>query len=123
MQSQKYPLGNIAQGGRGGGGAARSLGAEDRAAKGREQRPRVYVDAAYYGYAPDEEDDELLQYEAQKEAEATEHMANTGKQEAPPGWEPLPGDSGDGQVWVLPTLEEVQEELIDRRRKRLLDQL
>ncbi|CRK40184.1 hypothetical protein BN1708_016784, partial [Verticillium longisporum] len=53
------------------------------------------------------EDDELLQYEAQKEAEATEHMANTGKQEAPPGWEPLPGDSGDGQVWVLPTLEEV----------------
>ncbi|KAL9941384.1 hypothetical protein ACHAQF_000820 [Verticillium nonalfalfae] len=103
--------------------AARSLGNEDKAAKGREQRPRVYVDAAYYGYAPEEEDDELLQYEAQKEAEATEHMANTGKQEAPPGWEPLPGDSGDGQVWVLPTLEEVQEELIDRRRKRLLDQL
>ncbi|KAM0326165.1 hypothetical protein ACHAQA_006760 [Verticillium albo-atrum] len=101
--------------------AARSLGAEDKPQKGREERR--FVDAAYYGYAPDEEDDELLEYEAQKEAEATEHMASTGKQNPPPDWEPLPGDAGDGKGWLLPTLEEVQEELIDRRRKRLLDQL
>ena len=31
-------------------------------------------------------------------------------------WEPLPD-------WVVPTIEEVQEELVDRRRRRLLDKL
>jgi len=40
-----------------------------------------------------------------------------------PSWEPLPGDAGDGVAWVLPTLEEVQEELVERRRRRLLDKL
>jgi hypothetical protein len=41
----------------------------------------------------------------------------------PAGWEPLPGDTGDGQGWRLPTMEEVQEELLDQRRRRLLDKL
>ncbi|KAK1585306.1 Isy1-like splicing family protein [Colletotrichum navitas] len=84
---------------------------------------RKQVDAAYYGYAPDEEDQELLAYELAKEEEAFEHMAKTGKQQPPPDWEPLPGDTGDGKGWELPTLEEVQEELINRRRQKLLDQL
>ncbi|KAF6812319.1 Isy1-like splicing family protein [Colletotrichum sojae] len=84
---------------------------------------RKQVNAAYYGYAPDEEDEELLAYEAAKEQEAFEHMARAGKQQPPPDWEPLPGDGGDGKGWDLPTLEEVQEELINRRRQKLLDQL
>ncbi|KAG7421406.1 Pre-mRNA-splicing factor ISY1 [Fusarium oxysporum f. sp. rapae] len=84
---------------------------------------RRNVDAAYYGYAPDEEDEEMLAYEAEKERQAVEHLLKTGSKDVPEGWEPLPGDSGDGITWDLPTLEEVQEELIDRRRRRLLEQL
>ncbi|KAK1758655.1 Isy1-like splicing factor [Echria macrotheca] len=85
---------------------------------------RKQVDAAYYGYAPDEEDDKLLAYEAAKEREAFENLAAAaGSLEPPPGWEPLPGDAGDGQGWDLPTMDEVQQELIERRRRRLLDQL
>ncbi|KAI9163977.1 Pre-mRNA-splicing factor ISY1 [Paramyrothecium foliicola] len=84
---------------------------------------RRNVDAAYYGYAPDEEDEELLAYEAEKERQAAAHMLKTGPKEPPAGWEPLPGDGGDGQGWVLPTMEEVQEELIERRRRKLLEQI
>ncbi|KAH6651920.1 Isy1-like splicing factor [Truncatella angustata] len=85
---------------------------------------RKAVDAKYYGYAPDEEDDAMLEYELEKEKAAFESLSmQAAKGQPPPGWEPLPGDSGDGKGWDLPTLEEVQEELMDRRRKRLLDQL
>ncbi|KAI1472392.1 Isy1-like splicing factor [Daldinia caldariorum] len=84
---------------------------------------RKAVDAKYYGYAPDEEDDALLHYEAEKEREAFEELLKRGKAEPPPGWEPLPGDTGDGKAWELPTLEEVQQELIERRRRKLLDQI
>ncbi|QPG98604.1 NineTeen Complex (NTC) component [Epichloe festucae Fl1] len=84
---------------------------------------RRNVDAAYYGYAPDEEDDKLLAYEAEKERLAMANLLENGPQEPPEGWEPLPGDAGDGQVWRLPTMEEVQEELMERRRRKLLDQL
>jgi pre-mRNA-splicing factor ISY1 len=84
---------------------------------------RRQVDAAYYGYSPNEEDEELLAYEAAKESEAAQHMAKNGKQGTPSGWVPLPGDAGDGRGWDLPSMQEVQEELIDRRRKRLLDQI
>ncbi|KAM0740346.1 hypothetical protein ACQRIT_005530 [Beauveria bassiana] len=84
---------------------------------------RRAVDAAYYGYAPDEENEALLRYEAEKERQAVENLLRNGVQEPPEGWEPLPGDSGDGHVVSLPTLEEVQEELIDRRRRKLLEQL
>ena len=34
-----------------------------------------------------------------------------------------PGDGGDGVGWRLPTLEEVQEELVERRRRTLLDKI
>jgi len=85
---------------------------------------RKQVDAAYYGYAPGEEDAALLAYEAGKEAEAAENLAASGGGKAPPpGWESLPGDVGDGRAWELPTVEEVQEELLERRKRRILDQL
>lgn len=82
------------------------------------------VDAAYFGYGLDEEDGTLLAYEKKKEKEALESMMKQGKEDdVEDGWEPLPGDAGDGVEWRLPTLEEVQEELVDRRRRRLLDKI
>ena len=83
---------------------------------------RRQVDASYYGYNLDEEDGTLLAYEAKKEKEAFENLMASGEQPEE-GWEPLPGDAGDGVRWRLPTSEEVQEELVDRRRRKLLDQL
>ncbi|RFU32397.1 hypothetical protein B7463_g3904, partial [Scytalidium lignicola] len=84
---------------------------------------RKQVDASYYGYNLDEEDGTLLKYERQKEKEAYENLLTGPDTKPPKNWEPLPGDSGDGVEWKLPTLEEVQEELVDRRRRRLLDKL
>ena len=83
---------------------------------------RRHVDAGYYGYNLDEEDGTLLAYEAEKEKEAFENL-KAKAETAEEGWEPLPGDPGDGAEWRLPTSQEVQEELVDRRRRRLLDQL
>jgi pre-mRNA-splicing factor ISY1 len=100
------------------------------APKHREHKPlegradlRKQVDASYYGYNLDEEDGTLLSYEAMKEKEAFENLLQNGQGQAPEGWEPLPGDNGDGEDWRVPTMEEVQEELVDRRRKKLLDKL
>ncbi|KAI3321613.1 Isy1-like splicing factor [Xylariaceae sp. AK1471] len=86
---------------------------------------RKNVDAKYYGYAPDEEDEALLEYEAAKEKEAFDMLLKqAGKGgKPPPDWEPLPGDAGDGRGWELPTLDEVQQELMERRRRKLLDQI
>ncbi|KAK8191330.1 Isy1-like splicing factor [Phyllosticta capitalensis] len=100
---------------------------------------RKHVDASYYGYNLDEEDGTLLAYEKQKEEEAfnrylelpddldgVEGAAANGRRGAnnsTDDWQELPGDSGDGVGWALPTLEEVQEELVDRRRRKLLDKL
>lgn len=92
--------------------------------KGGEARAdlRMKVDAAYYGYNLDEEDGTLLAYEAQKEKEAFETL--TAEEEKPnPEWEALPGDVGDGVVWKLPTAEEVEAELLERRKRKLLDKL
>ena len=83
---------------------------------------RKQVDASYYGYNLDEEDGTLLAYEADKEKEAFENL-KAGGEKGEEGWEPLPGDAGDGVGWRLPTGDEVQEELVDRRRRRLLDKL
>lgn len=98
--------------------------------KPREDKPldsradmRKQVDASYYGYNLDEEDGTLLAYEAEKEKEAFQNLLNSSDGRPPKAWEPLPGDAGDGQEWQLPTGEEVQEELIERRRRRLLDKL
>lgn len=102
----------------------------ESASKPREDKPlenradlRKQVDASYYGYNLDEEDGTLLAYEARKEKEAFENLSRSGPGAAPEGWEPLPGDIGDGRGWNLPTLDEVQEELVERRRRRLLDKL
>lgn len=86
---------------------------------------RRKVDASYYGYNLDEEDGTLLAYEALKEQEALENLLKTADERGPPpDWEPLPGDTGDGDGgWRLPSREEVQEELVERRRRRLLDTL
>ncbi|KAI9676137.1 MAG: NineTeen Complex (NTC) component [Caeruleum heppii] len=84
---------------------------------------RKQVDASYYGYNLDEEDGTLLAYEAKKEKEAFENLVKADDGKPPDGWEPLPGDAGDGNAWRLPTAEEVQEELVERRRRRLLDKL
>ncbi|KAJ5198993.1 hypothetical protein N7472_004197 [Penicillium cf. griseofulvum] len=81
------------------------------------------VDANYFGYGLDEEDGTLLAYEKQKEKESVEHLRHQGEDDAEDGWQSLPGDAGDGVEWRLPTLEEVQEELVDRRRRRLLDKI
>lgn len=81
------------------------------------------VDANYFGYGLDEEDGTLLAYERQREKDAVELLRAQADGDAEDGWEPLPGDSGDGVEWRLPTLEEVQEELVDRRRRRLLDKI
>lgn len=103
---------------------------EAASSKGQQEKPleesrdlRRAVDAAYYGYAPGEEDDALLRYEADKERQAIQNLLDTGADEVPDGWEPLPGDGGDGKTWVLPTMDEVQEELVERRRRKLLEQL
>ena len=96
--------------------------APDKPLEGRADM-RKQVDASYYGYNLDEEDGTLLAYEAAKEVEARENLLKTGDGEAEPDWEPLPGDPGDGKGWRLPTSEEVQEELVDRRRRKLLDKI
>ena len=83
---------------------------------------RRNLDASYFGYNDDEEDGTLLAYEAEKEKEAEENLLKQ-EDKMEEGWEPLPGDAGDGVEWALPTLEEVQEELVERRRRALLDQL
>jgi pre-mRNA-splicing factor ISY1 len=103
---------------------------EAATAKPREDKPlesradlRKNVDASYYGYNLDEEDGTLLEYESQKEKEAFENLLAVEGGKPPKNWEPLPGDAGDGLGWRLPSSEEVQEELVDRRRRRLLDKL
>jgi pre-mRNA-splicing factor ISY1 len=83
---------------------------------------RARVDAGYYGYNLDEEDGTLLHYESRKEQEALEALAAEGDS-AEGEFEPLPGDAGDGVLWNLPSAEEVETELLDRRKKKLLDKL
>lgn len=101
--------------------AAKVKPQEDKALETRSDL-RQKVDASYYGYNLDEEDGKLLAYEAQKEKEAFEHTMDDQDAEDT-DWEPLPGDSGDGVAWNLPTAEEVEAELIERRKRKLLDKL
>ncbi|KAI9758754.1 MAG: Phosphatidylinositol (PI) 3-kinase [Chaenotheca gracillima] len=102
--------------------AAKPKPKEDKPLEGRADL-RKQVDASYYGYNLDEEDGTLLAYEAEKEKEAFNNLLSSDSGKVPAGWEPLPGDVGDGEGWRLPSREEVQEELVERRRRRLLDKL
>lgn len=83
---------------------------------------RLKVDAGYYGYNLDEEDGSLLQHEALKEKEAFEALMLQGDEDQTE-FEPLPGDAGDGVPWRLPSAEEVEAELLERRKRKLLDKL
>ncbi|GME33598.1 Isy1-like splicing [Neofusicoccum parvum] len=97
---------------------------------------RRNIDASYYGYNLDEEDGTLLAYEKQKEEEAfgnlmqqpddlevdVQSKSRKGRRNQDE-WVELPGDAGDGVGWILPNLEEVQEELVERRRRKLLEKL
>ncbi|KAL2401034.1 Pre-mRNA-splicing factor isy1 [Exophiala dermatitidis] len=97
---------------------------EDDKPKPGQDINRKNLDAKYFGFGPDEEDGSLLKYERRKEKEAVERIAKLAEgEEDEPDWEPLPGDAGDGVRWRLPTLQEVQDELVDRRRRQLLERL
>lgn len=92
--------------------------------KGQQQIDRRNLDANYFGFGLDEEDGSLLKYERKKEKEAYERVARQAEgEQSDDGWEPLPGDAGDGLGWRLPTMDEVQAELMDRRRKQVLEKL
>lgn len=84
---------------------------------------RKHVNAAYFGYGVDEDDPATLKYEKDKEQEAVERLSSMPDQDEDPSWEPLPGDTGDGVPWRLPTTEEIQAELVERRRRKLLDKI
>ncbi|KAL9083774.1 MAG: hypothetical protein Q9165_008384 [Trypethelium subeluteriae] len=100
---------------------------EREEAKGGEKRAelRKAVDAAYYGYNLDEENGELLSYEARVEKEnfdrlmAEAELMDTGGEmegKGPVEWEEIPD-------WRVPTAEEIQQELLERERRRLLDKI
>ncbi|KAF2735970.1 Isy1-like splicing factor [Polyplosphaeria fusca] len=106
---------------------------EEKEAKATESKIRELarrVDAGYYGYNLDEEDGALLAYERAKEQEAREGYEdmpddigeNKGKRDRDE-WVELPGDAGDGVRWRLPSLDEVGDELLERRKRKLLDKL
>jgi len=82
------------------------------------------VDASYYGYGPDEEDARMLEYEEKREIESFKKLLSDAEGEQDDrDWEEIPGDVGDGHRWRLPTPQEVEAELIERRRRKLLDTL
>ncbi|KAK5118349.1 NineTeen Complex (NTC) component [Meristemomyces frigidus] len=86
------------------------------------QEMRMRVDAGYYGYGDDEAEGALLAYEVEKEREAYEALLGE-EETVDDTWEALPGDVGDGVGWKLPTAEEVEAELLDRRKRKLLEKL
>jgi pre-mRNA-splicing factor ISY1 len=115
----------------------RQVKPEEEKDRGGERRAelRARVDAGYYGYNLDEEDGSLVAYERAREKEEFENFLDMGDDIEVDGevkkkgdkdlgeWIEIPGDTGDGVGWRLPTLEEVQKELLDRRRRKLLDKL
>lgn len=109
----------------------RQVRPEDEKNKGAEKRSelRQRVDAGYYGYNLDEEDGTLLAYERAKEKEAWDDFLVLGDEigekegKSKKEWTELPGDAGDGLRWRIPTPDEVNEELVERRRRKLLEKL
>lgn len=78
---------------------------------------RKNVDADYYGYNRDEEDGTLLAYERLKEEQALRNMEVGVGGDTGDTWTPIP----DG--WKVPSLEEVTEFLVEKRKGRLLARL
>ena len=130
--------------------AAVERGREEREAAQGGRKPNELarrgnmVDAGYFGWNWDESEDAgaLLEYERAKEREAWEGMMELpdwvgedgGGTAAPAAggkgkrknrddeeWSELPGDVGDGVAWRVPSTQEVQAELVERRRRKLLD--
>ncbi|KAF2751099.1 pre-mRNA-splicing factor isy1 [Sporormia fimetaria CBS 119925] len=104
-------------------------GEKDRGGERRAEL-RLRVNAGYYGYNLDEEDGTLLAYERAREKEAWDNfmglgddITEDGKEAVREEWVEIPGDKGDGVGWRVPTLEEVERELLERRRRKLLDRL
>lgn len=95
---------------------------EGKPSKAAESINRRNLDANYFGYGLDEEDGTLLKYERRKEKEAVERIGSL-QEDDDKEWEPLPGDAGDGVRWRLPTVDEVQAELMSRKRRQILDNL
>ena len=89
----------------------------------RQHVERRNLDARYFGWGDEEKERALVKAEKRKEREAEERFKGRVSEEEDAEWVPLPGDQGDGLSWRLPTLEEVQVELMDRRRKTLLENL
>lgn len=83
---------------------------------------RLRLDASYFGWGRDNDDDAVMRYEAAREEELKAAM-NAQRDEPDNEWESLPGDTGDGVAWQVPSLEDVQEELMDRRKRKLLDKI
>lgn len=102
--------------------AAKRPGEEEERRKGGVQRAELArrVDAGYYGYGLDEEDGTLVAFEQGKEEEAWRTLEAKGGEEVNGEWEALPGDVGDGVVWRLPSAEEVEAELLERRKRKLI---
>jgi pre-mRNA-splicing factor ISY1 len=102
-------------------------GGDDGEGDGKSKQAQIdrrNLDATYFGFGLDEEDGSLLRYERKKEKEAAERVAKLADDDDDDNsWEALPGDAGDGVGWRLPTLNEVQEELMDRKRKQVLERL
>lgn len=97
---------------------------EQEKKKGSEARADMSrrVDAAYYGYNLDEEDGTLLAYETQKEKDAFDMLVDE-EDTVDAEWQALPGDTGDGVIWKLPTAAEIEAELLERRKRKLMDRL
>ncbi|KAK8073696.1 hypothetical protein PG994_004595 [Apiospora phragmitis] len=83
--------------------AATQKGREEKSLENRDDL-RKAVDAKYYGYAPDEEDEALLQYEAEKEKEAFDTLFNQGggKGEVPKGGSLYPAIVVTGKAGSCP---------------------
>jgi pre-mRNA-splicing factor ISY1 len=75
---------------------------------------RKNVDADYYGYR-DEEDHLLLEYEEAQEEISMGHTIKDASGEPPEGWTPI------GDVAEIPRQAEVEEWLVDRRKRRLME--
>ncbi|RMZ76317.1 hypothetical protein DV738_g4995, partial [Chaetothyriales sp. CBS 135597] len=108
---------------------------EQEQGRGGAELHRKGLDAKYFGWGDDEADGSLLRYERKKEREAEKRIGgrddedadgdgdNGNGKDSDESWEPLPGDAGDGIGWWLPTVDEVQAELIERRKRTLLENL
>lgn len=89
---------------------------KDEGEREKKRDLRRNVDADYYGFNRDEEDGGLLKWEKKREREAVEGMRVKGG-EIPKGWVQIEGG------WKVPTLEEVTEFMVERRKSRLLQKL